>query len=329
MIVILGGGPAGMSCALWLKHLGLAPLIVERNSTLGGQLPSIPRVNRWILGLPGRTGPELARIYAEHVLTENIQIMFNTWPVAVSARSEGFDLTAKNRDGSAISLSARALVIAAGVSVKGAEIFAETPGFDLVQAAGLATFFPLDHLDELECLRGKAAAAVGGGDNAHCTALDLAQAGARVYLLMRSRPKAQAKIRAEVEKSIAQGRIVECRATEIDAFHRRPEGIELSLTGAVTARIQVERVFVRAGYAPNTEFLQNLGPLADLERDARGYLKTDAWKRASIPRVYAVGDIANPDHQAVVDAIADGALAARAIARDIDEPERTDDQRSR
>ena len=82
-------------------------------------------------------------------------------------------------------------------------------------------------------------------------------------------------------------------------------------------RIEVDRIFARTGFAPNTEFLAGLGALAGLERNGDGYLQVDACKRASLPFVYAIGDVANPDHPSVVTAIADGAVAAQAIVQDV------------
>lgn len=57
--------------------------------------------------------------------------------------------------------------------------------------------------------------------------------------------------------------------------------------------------------------------MVGLEKNGDGYLLVDTWKRASLPFVYAIGDVANPDHPSVVTAIADGATAAQAIAQDV------------
>jgi thioredoxin reductase (NADPH) len=58
--------------------------------------------------------------------------------------------------------------------------------------------------------------------------------------------------------------------------------------------------------------------LAQLQQQQGGYLCTDSWRRSSLAGVYAIGDIASPDLQSVVTAIADGAIAAKAIMHDLD-----------
>ncbi len=55
VIAVIGGGPAGMSCALWLKHLDFSPIIIEQGPQLGGLQNISPFQNKWYLGVPGYT----------------------------------------------------------------------------------------------------------------------------------------------------------------------------------------------------------------------------------------------------------------------------------
>ena len=319
VVGIIGGGSAGMSCALWLKYLGLAPLIIERNAALGGQLLNTNRINRWVLGLPGRTGPELSKLYSEHIVEENIHVICNTQLVAVETTAAGYRLILQDADRHQTSMLVQALVIATGIRAVGGEVFSGIPGFGSLDAAGLVGCFPTDHLDAMECLRGKTVAVIGGGDNAHFTVKDVASVAALTYLLIRSHPKAQYRVRQEVKTLIGQGRVVEYLETEAEAFRQFQDGIEISLkqSGSMTAKINVDQVFTRIGFAPNSEFLDTLGPLADIGTQADGYLCTDSCQRTSLALVYAIGDVAGPGLQSVVTAIAQGAIAARAIAQDI------------
>jgi len=316
---IIGGGPAGMSCALWLKQLGFAPRIIERNASLGGQLSNVSRINRWVLGLPGRTGPELSKLYCDHISEENITIIYKTQVVAVEATAEGYRLILQDADRHQASMLVQALVIATGMRVLGGEVFSGIPGFGSLQASGLVGCFPTDHLNELENLRGKTVAVIGGGDNAHFTVKDVASVAVKTYLLIRSHPKAQKIIRQEVNALIEQGRVVEYLETEAAAFRQAQDGIEISLhqPGSMTAKIYVDKVFTRIGFAPNSEFLNTLGPLADIGTQAGGYLCTDSCQHTSVASVYAIGDVAGPSLQSVVTAIAEGAVAARTIVQDI------------
>lgn len=308
-----------MSCALWLKHLSFSPVLIEPGTALGGQLLEIHRINRWILGIPGRTGPALAELYGRHVFDEAIDVRLGTRLVSVMAEDSGFSLVVREDEHRTVPLPARALVIATGLQVNSSDILDPIPGARPLFESGLLSFFPLDHLEPMEALEGKRVAVIGGGDNAHFTAKDLASRTVLTHLITRSRPKAQPMVRQEVEALVRQGRVQEHDGTLITGFHQGPGGITIALTrnDSHAERIEVDRIFARIGFAPNTEFLAELGPLVGLEKNGDGYLLVDTWKRASLPFVYAIGDVANPDHPSVVTAIADGATAAQAIAQDV------------
>ena len=318
VIGIIGGGPAGMACALWLKHLGLTPHIIERNPSLGGQLLNLKRINRWVLGLPGRTSAELAGLFKNHVIQENIPVYYNSQLIAVETTKAGYRLILQGANRSQSAMPVQALVIATGVRALGSEIFSGLPGFDLMYAASLICCFPLDHLNSLEHLRGKTVAVIGGGDNAHFTVKDIASVATRTYLLIRSRPKAQKKLHQEIKALIDQGLVVEYLETEVKAFQHIQNGIEISLnqSGSIISKITVDKIFTRVGFAPNSEFLDVFQPFVDIKKQTGGYLCTDAWQRTSIASVYAIGDVASPEIQSVVTAIAHGAKAARSISQD-------------
>src|SRR5262245_22194611 len=63
----VGGGPAGMSCALWLSNYGLRPLIVETQAVFGGMARRDPYPNPWLLGRPGLLGRDNAAEFARHI----------------------------------------------------------------------------------------------------------------------------------------------------------------------------------------------------------------------------------------------------------------------
>ena len=77
-VLIIGGGPAGCSCALWLKHLGFNPLIVEIKGRLGGLQNDSPYSNGWILGKNYLNGKAFTREVNKQIKGEKIAIRFNT-----------------------------------------------------------------------------------------------------------------------------------------------------------------------------------------------------------------------------------------------------------
>ncbi len=322
-VLIIGGGVAGMSCALWLKQLGLLPEIIEKNASLGGQLQDIDRINRWVLGFKGLTSQELAQQYSNHIIAEDIPVIYNSKIVAIENTASGYQVYLQQNAENLDVLLCQAIVIATGARSIGSEVFCKTVGFNSLFFAGLIGCFPTDHLEQLESLRDKTVAVIGGGDNAHYTTHDVASVAVKTYLLIRSQPKSNKKIRNEVKFLIDRGRVIEYTSVQIIEFSQIEDKIELTLSSSneVLTKIQVDRVFVRIGYAANSEFLLTLDNVKNIKTQTGGYIETDAERRTSIASVYAVGDVANLELQSVVTAIADGAIAARTIAKDIDKHE--------
>jgi len=322
-VAIIGGGVAAMSCALWLKNLGFTPVIIEKETQLGGQLLGIQRLNRWVLGWQNKTSAELAALYAEHIKLEEITVIYQAQPVEISNNPYGYEVVISVENHEQQTFQVCALIIATGVRVLGTQAFETISGFQSLYQAGLIGCLPLDHLDKLTRLQGQTVAIIGGGDNAHYTAKDLALAGIKSHLIMRSQPKARQSIRHEIEDFVSNGSIIEHPKAEVKAFQQNQGQITIDLinTKQLISQIHVDAVFVRIGYVANTEFIDTFEVFSTLAKQA-GYITTDASKRTSIPLLYAIGDVANRQHQSVVGAIAEGAI----VAQDISERMGRDDQ---
>src|SRR5215468_7849369 len=91
IVPIIGGGPAGMSCALWLKNYGLRPIIIERAAALGGMARLSPYPNDGLLGWPGATARENAAEFAHHIERAGIETWLGARPQALR-RDGGFAL---------------------------------------------------------------------------------------------------------------------------------------------------------------------------------------------------------------------------------------------
>ncbi|NEQ88403.1 MAG: NAD(P)/FAD-dependent oxidoreductase [Moorea sp. SIO2I5] len=78
IVAVIGGGPTGMSCALWFKNLGFLPIIIEKNKQLGGLQRVSHFQNVWYLGLPGHTGYELAELFRQHLKEESITMLLDS-----------------------------------------------------------------------------------------------------------------------------------------------------------------------------------------------------------------------------------------------------------
>jgi len=82
VVPIIGGGPAGMSCALWLHNYGLHPVIIEKERALGGIARMSPYPNEWLLGQRGKTARENAAEFAAHIHELGIETWLGVRKVA-------------------------------------------------------------------------------------------------------------------------------------------------------------------------------------------------------------------------------------------------------
>jgi thioredoxin reductase len=309
--------------------MGYQPVIVDQAPELGGQLLKIDRLNAWVLGNPGKTSIELAHAYADHIRTEEIETRSETTVIDTLPRTDGWALSVEKREGERTVEPFSRIVVASGTRVRTREAFGNVPGFEATWAAGLISFWPLDHLHREADLRGKRIAVIGGGDNAHFTAADLAPIADQLYLIARSPPTAQPTVRSSIQALIESHRVMEYPDARITGFAPMHQGVQVDvlLRGTESIRIEVDMIFARTGFIPNSDFLRDSGPLAGIERSAAGYLRTDADKRTSLRGIYAIGDVAEGANPSVVASIADGAVAARTIARDeFARPDGRDDQ---
>ncbi|HYG44887.1 MAG TPA: NAD(P)/FAD-dependent oxidoreductase [Bordetella sp.] len=285
--VIVGGGPAGASCAIWLARLGLAPLLVEADARLGGLGNDNPFVDDWIAVLPGVTGQQVAANIADSVRAAGLPVCLDTYVRQARRGAGGFLVDLDTRQGAATA-QARSLVIASGVRARG------LPGYP-AGSAWPGVFVGPGSSIMAQDYTGLSVAVLGGGDNAYENFVYVRNRGARsVHLYARS-------VRAQQQWVARAG----------------PEGVQVGPYSVDPAARTVDGraydlILVFYGWEPQAAFADGLG----LQRDERGYIRTDpATAEASVPDVYAIGEVAHRMHPCVVTSLADGVVAAKAIQR--------------
>src|SRR5262245_36297025 len=92
IVPIIGGGPAGMSCALWLHNFGLRPVIVEQERALGGMARRSPYPNEWLLGQPDQSARQNAAKFAGHIDKLAIEAWLDGRPRQLQREADGFRL---------------------------------------------------------------------------------------------------------------------------------------------------------------------------------------------------------------------------------------------
>ena len=315
-VAILGGGPAGLSCALWLKQLGLAPVVLERSSQVGGIQRSSNYINNYYLGVAGRTGREVAEQFVQHAGAADLRVICDARIESIAKAGDGFAL----RAGGTL-IEARALLVATGQRVRGSETVAA------IQAdwAGLAEHVGFDPGQTpllIEHVRGKVVAVVGGGDNAMSTSVMLGETATHIHLLSRSPLHGFGCNQEAIRGMQTAGRLTLHQLAELQRLERAGERIHyvFKTPGGPGQTGHADCVSFRLGFAPNTEEVQQLltaGRLGPLALTPSSHIVTDSFQRTSISRIYAAGDVANVRDACVATAVAQGAMAARSIEEDL------------
>jgi thioredoxin reductase (NADPH) len=308
VVPIIGGGPAGMSCALWLHNYGLHPVIIEKENALGGMARLSPYPNEWLLGQRGKSARENAAEFTAHIRALGIDTWLGAAPQRLTRENEQWRL---DLSGGPRSLSGEAVVIATGTRFAGDEWLDEVANARRVAAAG-RLHLGASAIGEPNADLGSHVAVIGGGDNAFDVSRILAEKGARVTLIMRSKsPKAQPLLIERLRRHQAAGLVKVMAERTVEALKEISCGVRLRLNDG--REIDADHVVLLFGYRPNTDepWLAELAAATD----ALGYLVVDGNMETSCRDVFAAGDVANPAHPSIATALASGATAARQIAK--------------
>lgn len=289
-MIIIGGGPAGYTAALYAARAGLDALVVERLSA-GGQMaltgdidnyPGFPEgIDGFTLGMNMQTGAEKFGATTHYGEVVDIDL-------------SGEIKTVKTDEDE---LYSKTVVIATGANPKMLGLDKET------EFTGRGVHY-CAHCDG-RFYKDKTVLVVGGGNSAAADALYLSRLCKKVYLVhRRDKLKAtqiyhQPLLKAEnvefIWDSVVTELITEDRVTGVTVKNLKTEK---------ESKINCDGVFVSIGRAPATEILRG-----KIDIDAYGYIIADESTKTNIDGVYAVGDVRTKALRQVVTAVADGAVA--------------------
>ena len=295
-VVIIGGGPAGISAAVWCADLGLSSVVLERESEPYGQLHWIHNPIKNYLGVRVRNGAELIERFEKSVRSWKLRIETGAVVESVDCKRRAVAL-AGGRE-----IAARSLFIATGVRRRRLGV----PGEERFVGKGVLT----SGAGERESVKGKRVVVVGGGDAAAENALLLADFAAQVYLIhRRDRLSARPEFRQAVESRMNIETIFESEVIELTGSHRL-EHVEIKGPDGSITRLPADHFIARIGVDPNSELVAS-----QLHLDTQGYIVVDAESRTSTEAVYAIGDVANPTSPTIPTATGTGATAAKSLFR--------------
>ena len=296
-VIIIGGGAAGMSAALWCDELKLKALLLESNKELGGQLHIVYNPIENHLGVEAKNGKELNRIFLRQIEKRQFEIRLNSEVKDVNFKTRTVQLT----DGS--KFSAHAIVIATGVKRRKLGV----EGEDQFQGKGILE----SGKREAGNVKGKTVAIIGGGDAALENALILSETAAKVYLIHRRKEfRGRDEFISQVIKNKKVEILMEMEVLEIRG-NQKIETIKIeNSSNNEISTLAIDNLLLRLGVKPNTEIFE-----AKLKVDEGGYIKIDSNCETGIENIFAIGDVANPISLTVSTAVGGGATVAKVILK--------------
>nr|WP_273702299.1 thioredoxin-disulfide reductase [Acetomicrobium sp.] len=291
-MVIVGGGPAGLTAAIYGRRAGLDVLVLEKGMA-GGQITITAEIENWP-GIPMISGEELARAFREHA--EKFSPEFREAEVKKVSMEAGKKVVATDKG----DIEAEAVIIATGASFRklGCPGEAEFTGRGVSYCAVCDGAFFEDQV----------IAVVGGGNTAVEEADYLTRFASKVYIIHR-RDSFRAD-RAVVEKAMANPKIEPVWNSVVERIKGTDmvEGIVLkNVKTGETSELPVAGVFVFVGMNPNCDFVKGL-----VETKDGGWIVTNEMLETSVEGIFAAGDVRDKFLRQVVTAAGDGATAAMA-----------------
>ena len=294
-VIIIGGGAAGLSAALWCDELGLSTLLVEKNGECGGQLLRVYNRIENHLGICAADGREMRDVFLHQTEKRNFRTRLN----AEVSGFDPFDKIIFLSGGE--SLTARSIVIATGVRRRRLNVAGESEfaGQGIIESGK----------KEQSAVSGKRVLIVGGGDAALENSLILAETAARVFLVHRRREfSARSEFVEQARRNPKIEILTESVVRKINGTDRLASADLENLPTGELRTVEIENLLIRVGIEPNTEILRG-----KLDLDADGYVKVNQSGETSVENVFAAGDVANRVAPTVSTAVGTGAAAAKAI----------------
>ncbi|MBW2638026.1 MAG: FAD-dependent oxidoreductase, partial [Deltaproteobacteria bacterium] len=290
-LVIVGGGPAAMSAAVYAARKMLNCAVITRD--FGGQVLETSEIENW-LGFQSINARDLVDSFVEHVNNFDMAMASNVGVAAITKEGDIFRI--ETEDGNVY--SARAVILATGKRHRPLDI----PGEKDLVGRGVAYCATCD----APFFRDKTVVVVGGGNSAFTTAVDLLKVGAGVVMVN--------FIKGWQADEALQERVRKAEKVQFFDYHQvvRIEG-KTSVEAVVIQkrekreerRLKAEGVFVEIGLVPNSESVKHLVALNEL-----GEVVIDCSCSTNVEGFFGAGDVTTVPHKQIIISAGEGAKAA-------------------
>jgi len=291
-VIIIGGGPAGLTAGLYAGRARLQALLVEK-LIHGGQMMTTDLIENYS-GFPeGISGPELSDRMRQQAERFGLEIVTGEVK-ALEPGDGGHAVVLEDR-----TLKAGAVIIATGARYRRLGV----PGEETFTGKGVSFCATCDGA----LYRDQEIAMIGGGDSALSETLFLARFAKKIHLIHRRDEFRGAKYLQERVLGLDQVQVH--WNTVVEEFQGDDLGLQAlrikNVKSGGIAVLPVAGAFVAIGISPNTEWLRGLLPL-----DRGGFILTDENMATQIPGIFAVGDVRAKKLRQIATAVGDGATAA-------------------
>lgn len=291
-VLIIGGGPAGLNAALYAARKELSVALVS--SDIGGQMLLTNEIENY-LGIPSISGFELADAMEAHVRKYPVTFIM-AGAKTVTRDGEGH-FTAALDDGQTV--SGKTCIVTAGKRSRLLDI----PGEKEYAGRGVSYCATCDG----PFYRGKSVAIIGGGDSAVQAAIELSALCPEVFLVVRSRIRAQEILVRRMEAISGIKVLMKYKPEKIEG-EKKVTSLQIKNTDSGEEKVlPVEGVFVEIGGIPNNSYLP-----ADAKLNELGELVTDKEGQTNIPGLFGAGDVTDCKNKQIIIAAGEGAAAALA-----------------
>ncbi len=295
-LVIIGGGPGGLSAGIYAQRASLKTVMVERGAP-GGQITLTDEVENYP-GFEHITGAELAMNMSQHAESLGLETIYDE-VVAIEPGDKYHRV--KLADGQ--NLTTQSVIIATGGYPRKLGI----PGENDYYGKGVSYCATCDGF----FFREKTVVVVGGGDTAVEEALYLAKITNKVYLAhrrdaLRASPILQKRTFENEKIDMLWNTVLTAIEAGEDGVNN--VGLKDTQTGE-TRNLTVDGVFIFIGYLPNDKIVPEV-----IQRNAEGYILTDDRCQTNVPGIFAIGDLKEKFARQIVTAAGDGCTAALAAS---------------
>jgi len=298
-VIIIGGGPAGLTAGLYTSRAGLKSLLVERG-IVGGQIINATLVENYP-GFPnGISGAELGSLMHQQAVKYGLEVV----AAEVTGIAPGQPYSISTTEGD---FEAKAIIIAAGSEYRKLGVLDEErlAGHGVSYCATCDGFF----------FRDQEVAVVGGGDTAITDALELTRHAKKVYVIHRRDQLRAGQVLQQ--RAFAEPKLEFIWSTLVEELVGDKVLEKLKLRNAKTGQhsiLKVGGVFVAVGLMPNSRSFFNV-----VDLDDAGYIITDESMATSTPGIFAAGDIRRNSPRQIGAAVGDGVTAAMSAFKYVQE----------